>query len=246
MLKTLSFFRSPDAPTNSVGADVPEPRKAKRKNILPDSDAQLAELGLYAAGIWQKEAWLTLRYTNHTTLAARSTEYQAAIARRRQAGGDRPTNALRIEQLDEQINENLYRVKGMLTDKYDRKSAPAYFTKMGIVRKSRNYILPRERSQRSAALAQLVKGLTEESFNTAAHPFGTAYWAPIATEYAQLVTDLTDDSGAISEAVGEKDLIRDEIERTLRSIGKVLDGNFPDAAEYKSQLRLWGFQRESY
>jgi hypothetical protein len=81
---------------------------------------------------------------------------------------------------------------------------------------------------------------------TVVFEFGTAFWEPIATEYAQLVKDLTETTGEISEVVGSKDKERLDVEKVLRSIAKILDGNFPDAKEYNAQLRAWGYQRENY
>ena len=248
-----AILRAPDAQPGPAGGDAPAPRAPRRKDLLPESDAQLADLATFAAKVWPTQPWLTLRYTTPAALATSAEAYQAALARRREAGGERPTDALRIEQLDEQINEHLSRVKDMLTTKYDKKAAPAYYAKMGIEKYSRAFIIPRERSKRGAALATLMQGLTAEGFvtqtlpgGTVVFPFGTAFWQPIATEYAQLVQDLTTDTGAISDVVGEKDMLREEIEQTLRSLAKVLDANYPVPKEYRAQLRVWGFQKESY
>ncbi len=248
MFYTARALFAPDAQPSPTSGGTPTGRPRRRKDLLPESDAQLADLATAAAAVWRTESWLTLRYTTAATFDSRAAEYRTALEKRRAAGGERPTAALRIGQLDEQINEHLYRVKEMLTTKYDKKQAPAYYAKMGIEKQSKQFIIPRERSKRAAALAQLLKGLDGEGFVTTSttYPYGTAFWQPIATEYAQLIKDLTDDTGTISESVGEKDMLRDELEQTLRSIARVLEGNYPVTKEYKAQLRLWGFQKENY
>ncbi|MBC7447590.1 MAG: hypothetical protein H7330_05970 [Hymenobacteraceae bacterium] len=245
-------LRAPEAGA-TAGAGGAAPRKPVKTDIIPEADAKLADLGVYVAGVWRDHPWLTLRFTTQAAFATNAAAYHQAVAERLSAGAERPTAAAQIYDLDAQINEYFYRVRGMLTDKYDKKRAPSYFAKMGIVKENETYILPRERSKRAAALAQLIKGLTEEGFvnrtlpdGTVLFPFGAGFWQPIATAYAAAVTDVTDDTGAIADAVGEKDLLREQVETVLRSLAKVLDGNYPNRKEYKAQLRGFGFQRESY
>lgn len=249
MNKALSMPRR--SPDGDPAGGTPSPEinpKIQKTALLPESDIQLAELGVYAAGVWQQNPWLTLRFITQTDFAITAARYLQAVQDRVSAGAERPSMAAQLLTLDARINESLYRVKALVTDKYDRKAAPAYFAKMGITRENDSFILPRERSKRAAALVQLVQGLVDEGFVTTAttYPYGTGYWQPIATEYAQLVKELTDHTGAISDAVGEKDTLREVVATGLRALAKVLDGNFPAAKEYKAQLRAWGFQRESY
>jgi hypothetical protein len=248
----LRLLRTPDAgPAASGGASAP--RKPLKTGLVPESDAQLAELGVYAATYWLSQPWLTLRFTSASDFLDAAMAYQQALTERVRAGAERPSQALRLLALDAQINEHLYRVKALVTDKYDKKSAPAYFAKMGIAKENESYILPRERTKRSAALGQLVQGLTAEGFvtqvlpgGTTVYAYGTAFWEPIATEYASLLKELTDITGLISDTVGDKDMLREKVETGLRSLAKALDAHYPDRKEFKAQIRAFGFQRESY
>lgn len=253
-------WRNADAVAGD-GAESSAPQAAKaekkiqRKELLPDADGQLADLAVFAAKHWlePEQNWLTIRYITAPAFLTLATGYQQSIVERMALGGERPTEALRIQQLDTLINDNLFRVKGMLEGKYDKKTAPAYFLSMGIVKKRQAWIIHRERSKRVLALAKLATGVRDQGFITQTLPdgtvvfeFGTAFWEPIATEYAQLVKDLTDTTGTISAVVGTKDKERLDVEKVLRSIAKILEGNYPDAAEYNAQLRAWGYQRENY
>ena len=250
-------WRTPDAGASggASASDSNPVKKTRRKDLLPEADGQLADLAVFAAKHWQEseQTWLTIRYITSGAFLTLATNYQQSIASRMDIGGDRPTQALRILQLDTLINDNLFRVKGMLEGKYTKKAAPSYFLSMGIVKKRQAYIIHRERSKRALALAQLAKGVRDQGFITQTLPdgtvvfeFGTAFWEPIATEYAQLLKDLTETTGEISEAVGTKDKERLEVEKVLRSIAKILEGNYPDAKEFNAQLRAWGYQRENY
>ena len=218
----------------SAGGGVGAPRKPVKTGIIPEADAKLADLAVFAAEFWQTQPWLTLRFMLAPDFVTKAAAYKQSVADRVSAGAERPGSAVQIEDFDAQINEHLYRVKAMVTDKYDKKRAPAYFAKMGIAKEADSYILPRERSKRAAALQQLVNGLTDEGFvtqtlpgGTVVFPFGTAFWQPIATQYAQALKDLTTDTGEISDAVGEKNLLREEVEMVLRGLAEVLEGNYP-------------------
>jgi len=219
----------------------PKPRKT---GLLPEGDQPLAALAVFAATHWQAETWLTLRHSTAATFQTLATNYEAAVASRQQAGSARPIDADALLNLDEQIDANLYRLKNRLTDKYDKQSALAHYPTLGIIKYQRNYILSRDRNKRAAALQTLVAGLVAEKIDDG--PYGTAFWQPIATRYAALVSQLTNVNSEVSRAVSSKDTMRDEVEAVLSSIARVLEGNYPDKKEYKAQLRAWGFQRETY
>jgi hypothetical protein len=220
---------------------TPKPRKTP---LLATNDQQLAAQAVAAAKYWAANPWLTLRYLTAAAFTTQSADYENAVGTRQQAGTARPIDADELLDLDAKMEANLYRVKARLVDKYDKKSALAHYPTVGIVKSGNNYILDRDRTKRAAALATLVKGLKTEKIDGGEH--GTAFWAPIATRYAELVAHLTDANGAVSQAVAAKDALRAQIEQALSSLAKVLDANYPDDAEYKAELRAAGFQREKY
>ena len=223
----------------------PPPATAARKTpLLPTGDRQLAALALLAAKYWTANAWLTLRYTTAALFQTGATAYETAVGTRQVAGSARPILADEILELDHEIDTNLYRVKNRLVDKYDKKKALKYYPTVGIVKYLKEYIIDRERTKRAAALDTLVAGLATEKIDTG--DYGTAFWAPIATRYNELLPLLADTSGVISQAVARKDAQREVLEQVLYSLAKVLDANYPNDAEYKAQLRAAGFQRESY
>ncbi|PJJ54546.1 hypothetical protein [Hymenobacter chitinivorans] len=221
--------------------DIPKPRKTA---LLPINDRQLAELAVFAAAHWPTESWLTLRYTTAAAFRTQALTYQAAVTSRQQAGSARPIHADELLDLDALIDENLYRVKNRLADKYNKKTALAHYPTVGIIKTNKTYTLERERTKRAAALLTLLEGLKTEKITDG--EYGTNFWTPIATRYNELVTELTDANGTVSKAVSAKDTMRDQIETVLSSLGKALDANYPVKKEYKAQLRAWGFQRESY
>ncbi len=245
-------LRAPSADGAPAG-DAPVPRQPVKTGLLPESDAQLADLGVHAAQVWQAHPWLTLRFTTQGAFAAEAAAYQQAVQDRARARAEHPSAALQLQNLDAEINEHLYRVKAMLVDKYGKQSAPAHFARLGISKQNGTFTLPRARSRRAAALLQLVEGLTAEGFVTqtlAGVPmvfaYGTAFWEPIATAYNALLSELLGQTDTIAKDVSGKDDLREQVETTLRGLAKVLAGNYPDRQEYKAQLRAFGFRRASY
>lgn len=217
---------------------APKPRKTP---LLPANDQQLAALAVFAAKQWQTETWLTLRHCTPAEFLRRAEEYEAAVSSRRQAGLSRPIDADELLNLDAKIDANIYRIKNRLIDKYNKKSAPAHYPTVGITKYQGDYRIDRDRVRRAAALQVLVQGLATE--NIADGEYGLNFWQPIAKRYQELVEQLTDTNGAVSQAVSHKDTMRDAVETVLSSLAKVLDGNYPDKKEYKAQLRAWGFQK---
>ncbi|TGE21802.1 hypothetical protein E5K00_16175 [Hymenobacter aquaticus] len=218
--------------------------KPRKTPLLPDSDQQLAELAVFAADHWLDESWLTLRFVKAAEFRTQAQAYQAAVASRQQAGSTRPIGADDLLTLDAQIDENLYRVKNRLIDKYDKKSAPAHYPALGIGKFHGSYILDRERTRRIGALQTLLAGLKAEKIDDG--DYGTAFWQPIATRYAELVNQLTLTDSSVATAVATKDSMRSYVTTVLSSLAKALDANYPAKKEYKAQLLAWGFQRKSY
>jgi len=218
--------------------------KARKTTLLATNDQQLAAQAVAAAAYWPGAAWLTLRYTTPAAFSKMAAGYLAAVGSRQLAGSARPIAADELLDLDHRIEANLYRVKARLVDLYDKKTAFAHYPALGIVKAGAAYIIDRDRTKRAAALLTLVAGLKTEKIDTG--DYGTAFWAPIATRYNELVEHLTDTNGEVSKAVAAKDTLRAQIEQVLYSLAKVLDANYPDAAHYKAELRAAGFQREKY
>ena len=219
----------------------PKPRKAP---ILATNDIQLAAQALAVAAFWSGQPWLTLRQMTSPAFNKLTADYDQAVGSRRLAGSARPVAADELLDLDAAIEANLYRVKARLVDKYDKKKALAHYATVGIEKSGANYIITQDRTKRAAALDVLVAGLKTEAIADGDH--GTAFWAPIAKRYNELVGHLDDTNGEISKAVATKDGLRAQIEQVLYSLIKVLDANYPDEAEYKAELRAAGFQREKY
>ena len=220
---------------------TPKPRKAA---LLATNDQQLAAQATAAAQYWPGQVWLTLRYTTAVKFTRLAADYVAAVGSRQLAGSARPVAADELLDLDAQIEANLYRVKARLVGKYDKKKALAYYPTLGIGKNGTVYIIDRDRTRRAAALNTLVAGLTTEKIGDG--DYGTAFWQPIAKRYNELVGQLGDTDGTVAKAVATKDGLRTQIEQILSSIAKILDANYPDAAEYKAELRAAGFQREKY
>ncbi|MDQ2771843.1 MAG: hypothetical protein M3Y54_15245 [Bacteroidota bacterium] len=112
------------------------------------------------------------------------------------------------------------------------------------MREGKNFRLPTARTARAGALAKLVAALTAHKYDK--RKFGTAFWQPIATEYAQLAKDSGELRGTASEAVGQKNALEAPLRVVLRALVLSIKANYPDVDAQRGVLRAFGFQKERY
>ena len=102
--------------------------------------------------------------------------------------------------------------------------------------------MPRDRSQRTAALALTLAAVTTQGMAT--EKYGTAYWQQIINSYNTLQSEAAEVDGAVAGKVSTKNELRARILKTNNALILVLKGNYPDT--WKSVIREWGFQKEKY
>lgn len=218
------------------------PVTKKRIGQLPTSAVPLAALATNAARAWaasELPALLWLAKADFTALAATFAQNRDAAEA---AGDQRSPQSRRLQELDRQLDKHLRYVKAYLAEEHEQDQGRAYFPEFGIVREGKAYQLPSARPERAKALPKLLAALKAHSFDK--KKYGTAYWQPLATEYAQLVQQSTDTAGQRSTQVGTKDQTEKQVRRALRALVHQLKANYPDTAE--ARLREFGFQKEGY
>jgi len=70
------------------------------------------------------------------------------------------------------------------------------------------------------------------------------YWKRIFIQYCDLISLSKSKASSISQNVGLKNKYREDLTTLLNSIIHMIMANHPQT--YKSELRAWGFQKESY
>ncbi len=223
-----------------AAAPAPTPKAVRRASQLPDTALALSAVATTAAAAWAGSDLPALLWLSKAEFSAQAAAYATACAAADAAGSARSPQSARLRALDKQLNQGLSFVKGYLHE--DQADDLAYYPEFGIVKGGKNYRLPTSRTERVAALAKLQAALVKHKYDD--RKYGTAYWAPLATEYAALVKASTGAAGEHSTRVDVKVQGDAKLRQALRALIHHLKANYPDA--FEARLRAFGFQKESY
>jgi hypothetical protein len=212
-------------------AAAPAPKPVQRASQLPDTALALSAVATTAAGAWTGSELPSLLWLAKADFKAQTEAFAAACAAADAAGDARSPQAARLKALDELLDKGLNFVKNYLHE--DQDDDQAYYPEFGITKEGKNYRLPTGRTERVAALTKLQAALVKYKYTD--KKYGTAYWAPLATEYAALVEASTGTAGEHSTKVDVKVQGDAAIRKALR---------YPDS--FEAQLRAFGFQKEKY
>lgn len=226
---------TPDTPATAASA------KAKRyRDQLPLTETRLSQLALTVARHWQDAELPALLWLSKADLLAQAEAYEQHCQDADAAGDGQTPRASRLRTLDKELNAALKHVKNYLKEAYGWETARGYLPAFGI--STARYTLPTRRVERVVALTKLLGALTEHGL--ADRKYGTAYWQPLCTEYAALVEVSLDSAGQRSGKVGAKVRQERQLRQALRALIHHIKANYPTS--YQAQLRLFGFQKESY
>ena len=221
---------------------VPPTVEVRRTAVVPLSDSDLCAVAKSASTAWTANPWLTLVWTSATEFADDANEFETVLDDRLLTGSTRPATTKQLEIINEKIDGALIYVKGYLSEKYGKVAAKSYYPAFGIKHKDKRYILPEDQNNRSAALTLMVSGITIHGFEL--KEYGTTFWTHIKEDYDTLLGVAVTTDGEVSDIVGDKNILKKKIKKTLNSIIHAIRGSYPD--NYKQKLRLWGFQKEKY
>ncbi|KAA9333011.1 hypothetical protein F0P96_08480 [Hymenobacter busanensis] len=228
-------------PITPAGAPAPAPAKAVRRAAqLPAKAVPLGMLATNVAGKWLASALPDLLWLSKADFAAQAADFVAHSSQADAAGDQRAPQAKRLKALDQLLAKGLPFVKAYLAEEFD--DDEAYYGEFGIGKEGGKWTLPSARPERVKALQKLQDALVKHKFDK--KKYGTAYWAPLATEYQQLVKKSLDTSGERSQKVDAKDQGEAQVRKALRAIIHHVKANFPDT--WEAELRGMGFQKESF
>lgn len=220
------------------------PAKRNKKERLPTGQLALATLGTAAAKAWQASELPALLFVTKDAFSSQAAAYAASLGTADGAGDGLSPRLQRLKTLDKLIAKNLGFVKGYLAEDHDEDGGEGYYAEFGIVREGKGFRLPAARTARAGALGKLVAALAAHKYDK--KKFGTAFWQPIATEYAQLAKDSGEMRGAASGAVGQKNALEAPLRVALGALVDSIKANYPDEDARRGVLRAFGFQKEVY
>jgi hypothetical protein len=216
--------------------------KAKKTTgFVPVKEEALATVGKSAAAQWLQSP-LTLLWMNPTTFAELANTYAVQLSQRSNESTTRPQLTKRLKELDKLIDEGTEYVKRYIEDEVKKENALAYFPQFGIEKISKNYKLPGDRNRRSAALATMLKGISDRGYTD--RNYGAGYWQPLLDEYSAKVQLASTVDGNVAGFVGAKNATKTQVKKTLNALISLIKANYPET--YTSELRRWGFQKEKY
>jgi hypothetical protein len=225
---------------DEVSADLA--KNVKHSGNNPAKDIDLNTLGLAVAAKWKLNPQITLLWVTQAQHEANVTQFSSTLAERQTTGGGRKEKTDKLDAYDIVIDDAISALKGYLVYKYEKKNAPSYYPQFGIVRQGKNFIVPRDRDRRQAALKLIVPAITEHGFDD--EKYGAAFWQETSNSYTALLQQAAGVDGTVSLKVSAKNQLRKDLVKTHNALINILRGNYPDT--YKAVLREWGFQKEKY
>ncbi len=217
-------------------------KNVKRTSTAPTKDADFGDLGVNSSAAWLKNPQITLPWMTQAQHKANVDAFNTTLTERQSTGGGRKEVTAKLDALDVAIDEGTSAVKGYLVYKFEKANAPSYYPQFGIVRAGSNFIIPRDRNKRAAALPLTLAAITALGF--ANEKYGAAFWQTTMDSYKALLTQASEVDGTVSNKVSAKNELRKTIKKTHNALINILKANYPDT--YKSVIREWGFQKEKY
>jgi hypothetical protein len=220
---------------------VPEPKSKSPKGNVPMADIDLVTTAKSVAEKWRNTPNLTLLWTNSDRLVQIAANYEHTLNARIAEGSRRPEVSAKLRNLDKQIDRGIAYIKDYLKERYgnDDKS---HYSQYGIGFHSKTYKLPSDRDIRASSFTLILDALDRDGFND--KTYGRSYWENIRDQYLPLKQEAMVMDESVAGKVSEKNLLKDEIKKHLYSLIDLLKANYPDT--YKSEMRVWGFQKEKY
>jgi len=214
-------------------------KKSYKTPNIPITDLDFANLARLVATKWNDNLWLSLLHSSPNAFEAKVDVFQTALSDKIQTKSSRPQTTVALRRLDGLIDEAIGYVKIYIIEKYKKQNAKSYFDAFGIQKNGR---LPKGKNKRLAALQLTLDGIATNNFET--KDYGTAFWTDIKNQYETLLLKASSIDSAIANKVGEKNSLKKELKIVINAIIYALKANYP--ANFKEELRNWGFQKEKY
>ena len=241
-MKTINFQYAPgDAAAPGIGGDDKQPVKTRN---IPQADIDFKDVAEAVADSWLANTDITLRWKKAPDFQKEVTDYANTLVSRITTGSLRPGQTNTLTQLDGQIDAAVGKVKTYIEKKYEDGDPPAQYSRFGIIKENRRYVISSDRNNRKLALQQMIDAIAAEGFG--AEKFGTAFWTDIQTQYAEAFSQASTTTGDVSGKVATKNERKKAITTVMASLLMMLRANYPVDEECKGVIRQWGWKKEGY
>lgn len=220
-------------------------KKPNSKSNIPTGDMDFGTVANDAMEMWKIENWLTLKYITQAEAQGKVNLYNSIIDNRKDDGGDRPQYTVALKTVNGEIDGSIKYIKGYLQEEHGEEGkevVQSYYPAFGIVKVGDAFEIPKDASSRKVALSLMLTAIKDNNFED--RKYGLPFWTDLKTRYDGLVQTSRALDGTISDNVGDKNVLKEELHEVLISLINVITGNYPKT--YHEQLRKWGFQKEKY
>ena len=228
---------SPDAAVATGGTLPP---KVKRIKVMPDGDSDFLSTADKVNTTWKANPQITLVYMTQSEFEATLSDYNTGLTTRQSKGSDRPSQTFTLKQVNATIDTAVTDVKTYIEKKYKKTNAQPQFTRFGITKQGGSFRMVLDKDERVKALPLMIKAIADDGF--AAEEFGTAFWQDIQKKFTEAVDATQATDKTVTGSVSLKKQSRKQLEKVMKSLLKVLEGNYPDT--FKAVIRLWGFLKQ--
>ena len=220
-------------------------KKPTSRSNIPTGDMDFGTVANDAVSMWKTENWLTLKYITQAEAQGKVNLYNSIIDNRKDDGGDRPQYTVALKTVNGEIDGSIKYIKGYLQEEHGEEGkvvVQSYYPAFGIVKVGDAFEIPKDASSRKVALGLMLTAIKDNNFED--RKYGSVYWTDLKDRYDNLVQTSRTLDGTISDNVGDKNVLKEELHEVLISLINVITGNYPKT--YHEQLRKWGFQKEKY
>jgi hypothetical protein len=229
-------------PESSSENDVPpQPSKPKYISYVPDKGSALIYLAKTVLAKLRIDMMGIIRFklTEYETVL---TDYTAAHEKTAEIKADKKKNARKLQDVDARCKGGLRSVKNYLDDIFGNEKT-VHYSSFGILKDNNGgYIFPNSRLEKVYSLKQLIKAFDKYGFTD--NRIGTSFWQGLLNEYDEYMPIATALSGEETKVSGIKKVLKPQLREYLTTVKKTIEANNPTT--YKSVLREWGYQRETY
>ena len=219
-----------------------QPPKVLHLPRLPNKDADVANVALAVARKWATQPHITLVWATAAQFMADAAAFETNTLARAAAGGQRPATKAGLRALDKAINEGASALKISIQQKFGKAAAFAHYSRYGIEKEVRGYLIPRDRARRLAALPLVVAAVQADG--TGSGRYDVAFWTDLLSAYRQALEVDSAADGRISTLAATKNRQKKALLKVMRALQLTLQANYPDT--YEAVYRAWGWQKEDY
>jgi hypothetical protein len=229
---------------------TPDERPVNPKLLLPRADQTLHDVGTAVEKYWATVPALTLLWLTPAAYSTALADFGTNLTDKRRVAAERSPNVQRLIELDDVADNALPFLKGYINEEAGSKeNGKAAYTGHGMIRRGKNLEWADDRQARVTGIEMLLLKLTTGGPTGGPLPYatrkhGTAFWQQWLAEYKPLVEKSGNDAGTVSHKVSKKDEAKKTLRKALQAIIYLLKANYPDT--FESELRAWGFRKESY